>query len=182
MKNKEASEKPIEIFIALFVVLAVAMVLLQMFGGQITSKQEELKNLAEENKLKQITQDVDDFCKNECSQINSNLDTVTYCKTKYGKPVDFNNNQLFTDYNSDYSIFGICEDSIYCSVVYECRELTLNNCAKILCNYFEDEWGLSKIQATERLNEFIIPGQCKVDDNEKNNHWYYMIEDQLVCD
>ncbi|MEC8339150.1 MAG: hypothetical protein VXZ40_00870 [Nanoarchaeota archaeon] len=178
---KRASEKPIEIFIALFVVLAVAMVLLQMFGGQITSKQEELKNLADENKLKQARQDVEDFCKQSCANIDSQLDTVTYCKTKFNRAVDLNNNDLTTDYNSDYSIVGVCEDAIYCASVYECRELNMRTCAQILCNYFEDEWGYSQLEATNKLLEFIQPGECSINEDNKANHWYYIIEDELSC-
>ncbi len=178
---KRASEKPIEIFIALFVVLAVAMVLLQMFGGQITAKQEELKTLSDENKLKQARQDVEDFCKQQCANIDSNLDTVTYCKTKYNRELDLNNNDIYTDYNTDYSIVGICEDSIYCASVYECRELNMRTCAQILCDYFEDEWGFDETKATQRLLEFIQPGECSLNEDEKNNHWYYIVEDSLNC-
>jgi hypothetical protein len=179
---KKASEKPIEIFIALFVVLAVAMVLLQMFGGQITSKQEELKTLSDENELKQVRQDVEDFCKQKCAGIDSSLDTVTYCKTKFNRDVDFNNNDIYTDYNTDYSIFGTCEDAIYCSAVYQCKELTVKNCAQILCTYFEDDWGLNSEDATKKLFEFIQPGECSVNEEEKGNHWYYLSEESLSCD
>ncbi len=178
---KKGSEKPIEIFIALFVVLAVAMVLLQMFGGQITAKQEELKTLSDENKLKQARQDVEDYCKQQCANIDSNLDTVTYCKTKYNKELDLNNNDLYNDYNTDYSIVGVCEDSIYCAAVYECKELNMKTCSEILCNYFEDEWDLSESEASEKLLEFIEPGSCNVNEDEKKNHWYYLVEDSLNC-
>ncbi|MEM4268420.1 MAG: hypothetical protein QXK37_06355 [Candidatus Woesearchaeota archaeon] len=37
-KGKRGTDKPIEIFIALFVILAVAMVILKMFSSQIEQK------------------------------------------------------------------------------------------------------------------------------------------------
>jgi len=40
--NRRGTEKPIEIFVALFVILAVALVMLKLFQGQITEKQAQL--------------------------------------------------------------------------------------------------------------------------------------------
>ena len=77
--NKKGTEKPIEIFIALFVILAVAMVLLKMFGGQITSKQKELKEIADQNRLDQMRKDIKSFCNGKCADIDGTMDKVTYC-------------------------------------------------------------------------------------------------------
>ena len=41
MRNKKGTDKPIEIFVALFIILAVAMVILKMFSGQIQDKTKE---------------------------------------------------------------------------------------------------------------------------------------------
>lgn len=180
--NRKASEKPIEIFIALFVVLAVAMVLLKMFGGQITSKQKELKDLADQNKLDQLRKDIKSYCNAKCADIESEIDKVTYCKTKYLGEVDLNNNGITNEYNDDFSIVGTCEDTIYCAAVTDCQSLTMKNCAKILCNYFETNWDLDESEATNRLQSFITPGECSMTGDQKANHWYYMIEEQMTCD
>lgn len=180
-KNKKASEKPIEIFIALFVILAVAMVLLKMFGGQITSKQKELKDLADQNKLEQMRKDIKSYCQSKCAEIETTIDKVTYCKTKYLGEGDLNNNGITNEFNNEFSIVGVCEDSIYCAAVTDCKSLTMKNCGQILCNYFQEEWSLSANESTNRLKEFISPGSCSMSDEEKKNHWYYMIEEDLNC-
>ena len=41
MKNRKGTEKPIEIFVALFIILAVALVMLKLFQSQIAEKQKE---------------------------------------------------------------------------------------------------------------------------------------------
>lgn len=181
-KNKKGSEKPIEIFIALFVILAVAMVLLKMFGGQITSKQKELKDLADENKLEQMRKDIKSHCQSKCADIETTIDKVTYCKTQYSKEADLNNNGITNEFNQEFSIVGVCEDSIYCAAVTDCKSLTMKNCAKILCQYFQDEWSLSANESTQRLKEFIEPGSCTMTEDEKSRHWYYMIEEELNCE
>lgn len=181
INNKKGSEKPIEIFIALFVILAVAMVLLKMFGGQIISKQKELKDMADQSKIDQLKKSVKSYCSNKCNEIESQLDKVTYCKTRFVGDVDFNNNGIINEYNSEFSIFGVCEDTIYCPVVYECQSFNMKNCVEILCDYFKDEWGLNQTEATSRLDSFIKPGTCQMTDDQKLNHWYYMIEKEMTC-
>lgn len=181
IRNKRATEKPIEIFIALFVILAVAMVLLKMFGGQITQKQKELKQIADRNKLEQMKKDIKTFCSSKCADIDGTMDKVTYCKTKYIGETDMNDNGITDEYNDDFSIAGICEDTVYCAAVTDCKSLTMKNCIQIMCNYFRNEWGLDDAEATARLKGFIQPGLCEMTDEQKANHWYYMIESELDC-
>jgi hypothetical protein len=180
-ENKRGSEKPIEIFIALFVILAVAMVLLKMFGGQITSKQKELKDVADQNRVEQLRKDIKIFCNSRCADIDGKMDKVNYCKTKYLGNADVNDNDIPNDYNDDLSIVSLCEDSVYCAAVTDCRELTMKNCAQILCSYFKNEWQLDDTAATERLSSLIQPGTCIMTDEQKSNHWYYMLEDDFNC-
>jgi hypothetical protein len=181
LKNKKGTEKPIEIFIALFVILAVAMVLLKMFGGQIASKQKELKQMSDQNALEQMRRDIKTFCSSRCADIESNMDKLTYCKTKYNQETDLNNNGIPNDFNEEFSIVGVCEDAIYCAVVDECKGLTMSTCSQLLCSYFETEMDLSSSEASERLKKFIQPGTCSMTNDQKENHWYYMIEDDLSC-
>jgi hypothetical protein len=179
--GKKGTEKPIEIFIALFVILAVAMVLLKMFGGQIASKQKELKDMADQNKLEQMRKDIKSFCSTRCADIDTNMDKLTYCRTKYNQEADLNNNGIPNDFNDEFSIVGVCEDSIYCAAVSECKGLTMRNCAELLCSYLKNDLNLNEEDATDRLQSFIEPGQCKMTDDQKKVHWYYNIEDLLVC-
>jgi hypothetical protein len=181
--SKKGSEKPIEIFIALFVILAVAMVLLRMFGGQITEKQKELKALSDQNRLEQTRKDVKNFCDQKCADVSSTIDKITYCKTKYGSVADFNDNSITDEYNGEFSIVGICEDTIYCASIIDCKSLTIKTCAQIMCNYFKSEFGDGVSNATARLRGFLSPGSCyeSLTPEQKANHWFTLSEPFLSC-
>jgi hypothetical protein len=179
--GKKGTEKPIEIFIALFVILAVAMVLLKMFGGQIASKQKELKDMADQNKLEQLRKDIKAYCSTRCAEIDTKMDKLTYCRTKYNQESDLNNNGIPNDFNDEFSVVGLCEDSIYCASVTECKGLNMKTCAELLCSYLRNDLNLESEDATNRLKGFIEPGSCTMTDNEKKIHWYYSLEDMFTC-
>ena len=69
--NKKATEKPIEIFIALFIILAVAMVILKMFSGQIASKQQQLGELEQAQRVQQERQEATQFCNERCVDVSA---------------------------------------------------------------------------------------------------------------
>jgi uncharacterized protein HemX len=99
--NKKGSEKPIEIFIALFVILAVALVLLKMFQGQISDKTKELKDLEAERKLDEMTTKAKSQCDMLCSRGDSLNDRARFCMRQItsdfdGVGVDLNNNELLS--------------------------------------------------------------------------------------
>ena len=70
--GKKGTDKPIEIFIALFVILAVAMVILKMFSTQIAQKQNEMARQQEIERIKQAKNDLNIFCEQKCC-INDSL-------------------------------------------------------------------------------------------------------------
>ena len=184
--NKKGSEKPIEIFIALFVILAVALVLLKMFQGQISDKTKELKDLEAERKLDEMTTKAKEKCDMLCSRGSSLTDRARFCMRQVtsdidGIGVDFNNNELLDDAVTNLLPGQVaCEDAIYCPHVTQCGPIrTMKDCIPILCNSFVKS-GFDAEQATTRLKELIEPGTCSAG-ADAQYHWYTILEEGLHC-
>jgi len=133
-KNKKGNEKTIEIFVSLFLILAVAMILLKMFSGQVADKTNELNQVSETQASLQL-------CADACSKAKSNNcrteDLIGFCKAKY--ELDLDKDSMIGEYNK--GAFKICEDSIYCPLEVNCicnRELTMAECLKITKKYYKD--------------------------------------------
>ncbi|NJL43769.1 MAG: hypothetical protein HC945_00370 [Nitrosarchaeum sp.] len=71
-KNRKGTDKPIEIFIALFIILAIAMLMLRMFSDQLKDKTNELKMQEQKAKLEQAKNDAENECKDVCTGAVSN--------------------------------------------------------------------------------------------------------------
>ena len=104
-RGKLGTDKPIEIFIALFVILAVAMVLLKMFSSQIEQKKTEMEEQAQAERAKQAVADLDTYCDSQCSKAHRSLkDKVSYCTSYYrGRNRYYFNN--YSNYNCYCHIF-----------------------------------------------------------------------------
>jgi hypothetical protein len=186
-RNKRGTDKPIEIFIALFVILAVAMVILKMFSSQIEEKRKEMETQQQEERSRLAQADLDTFCATQCSNAYKSLkDKVTYCTSYYHGEIDINKNSM-PDYTMMIdNIQGYCEDRIYCAAYKPCGSLDLRTCKKIVCDFMSTNMGISDdVSKASRLvgynadkdlyNGWIAPGDCwaKLTDDEKKNHWFY---------
>lgn len=182
--QKRGTEKPIEIFIALFIILAVAMVILKMFSGQVSGKTKELEILEKEQKLKESVdrakQNCDEICTDALQSDCSSQTLAQFCITYVQKGLDLDGNGVSADYDDLFlGGLGICEDRVYCPHLTTCkcnRELTMANCAEILCGYWESQ-GLSTENSTEILLNKIQLGECSV----KEPNWYSVFSTQLNC-
>lgn len=189
LRNKKGTEKPIEIFIALFVILAVAMVLLKMFSGQISSKTKELKEMEQRNKLKETMANAKDFCDTKCTTAMENncglKDKAQFCISNIEAGLDINGNGMINDYDETFlGGVGICEDKVYCPQISDCScgvKLTMKNCINILCSYWSSEAGLSVTESNLRLEKYFDPGTCTITEADKKIHWYYANKDIMKC-
>lgn len=188
-KNKRGTEKPIEIFIALFVILAVAMVLLKMFSGQISSKTKELKEMEQRNKMKEDLANAKDFCDTRCTNSMENncalKDKAQFCISHLEGGLDLNGNGILDDYDSTFlGGIGVCEDKIYCPQITNCNcgvKLTMKNCINILCTYWTSEQGLDETDANTLLERYYSPGSCAVSGDDQSFHWYYANKESMKC-
>jgi hypothetical protein len=193
-RGKLATDKPIEIFIALFVILAVAMVILKMFSSQIEQKKTEMEQQQQEQRAFQAMADLDTYCDSQCSKAFRSLkDKVAYCTSYYREEIDINKNSM-PDYTMALdNIQGFCEDRIYCAAYRTCGSLDMQNCKKVVCQYLEDTLGLeSDYDMADRLVGYdggtytglFQPGECwyRISDEEKKYHWFnnfLSVEDPL---
>jgi len=184
-KGKLGTDKPIEIFIALFVILAVAMVILKMFSSQIEQKKTEMEEQAQSERARQAMADLDIYCDSQCSKAHRSLkDKVAYCSSYFRGEIDINKNSM-PDYTLALdNIQGYCEDRIYCAAYRPCGSLDMINCKKLTCDYLERNMGIvgDEDQANRlvgykegRYTGLIQPGDCwdRISSEEKKMHWFY---------
>ena len=187
LRNKKGTEKPIEIFIALFIILAVSMVMLKMFNSQITKKSEEMQSenqkfqreqLLEESKLK-----CDQLCTDASKEGCSAQSIAAFCTRRVGeKREDVPN--LAVDLNGDSEIgvdrslmagIGVCEDAIYCPLVTSCtcgKKLTPEYCAQAVCEYWESRGMDADMLLNERYENPTTACQRDTDYN-KSSMWFH---------
>lgn len=166
--NKKATEKPIEIFVALFIILAVSMVLLKLFNQQISEKSIELKKIQQQAELKQAKGDARLDCNEECStatQDGCSLRAQARFCLKQARALDLNGDGVTTGHNTDLlATIGICENRINCAQYVECKcgvPLTMIECKKVLCNYWE-QLGLTDPQRDTQILKAYEVGTCVI--------------------
>ena len=152
--NRKGTEKPIEIFVALFIILAVALVMLKLFQNQIAEQGKKIADVQQEQKAKELRNKVDQSCKDRCVEASNNgcsyASLASLCM--YGSHRALGTNE-FIDLNNDQNIgyddtllagVGVCEDRIYCfHTLNSCcgREISATSCKEILKQY----WVQSKL-------------------------------------
>ncbi len=178
MRNRKGFEKPIEIFVALFIILAVALVLLKLFQNQISEKQKELADVQQEQEAKERMDKFILACAEKCTQASNNqcssASLASLCATSLSSVlgpdsyIDLNNNQI-KDYDTTYLAgIGVCEDRMYCFHVMDncCNtEISATNCKTILTKYWTDNGLVATLPAV------VPPGTC----TSNGNRW-----DELV--
>lgn len=145
---KKGSEKPIEIFVALFVILAVAMVLLRMFSGQIADKGAQLEDFAER-------QNAEALCTEVCSNAKTNgcrtEDLIRFCTKNFRLDLD-QNSELGE--NNEFPT-ALCEDKIYCPLVSSCScgtKLSMSACIELTKKFYEESENINSNQIQDLLD------------------------------
>jgi hypothetical protein len=184
--DKRGTDKPIEIFVALFIILAVAMVILQMFSGQISAKTKELKSIEQSTTLKREFGDAKQFCQEKCTYALENdcndMMRAQFCITYIENGLDMNGDGIVKDEYNQALLggLGVCEDRVYCPQLTDCtckQQLTMSRCLGLLCEY----WTVQKLSPTQRdqaLNSYMAPGSCKPEVTGHELHWFNLVDAQ----
>ena len=171
--GKKGTEKPIEIFVALFVILAVALVMLKLFQNQITQKQTELQTFQQEQKAQELKEKATLYCQDKCNQASNDgcsLRTLASLCISYGSDaitgtdyLDLNNNGRLDRDTTQLPGIGICEDAVPChALISTCcgRQLNGATCDTILREY----WGGQALPVGETVDTMIaanvFEGDC----------------------
>lgn len=158
LMNQRGMEMAIQIFIVLFVLLAVSMLVLQLVSTQFTQNETQLKDVqkkaAFDQKLKTNMVTCDSLCTGTEAQL------VSYCMTTF----DFREGTIPLQDDKKYLPgIGVCDDRVYCNQITTCgsgtSELTMEKCKAILCAYWKNQFN-DATKATQLLKTYIRPGGC----------------------
>jgi hypothetical protein len=192
--DKRGTEKPIEIFVALFIILAVAMLLLKMMRDQTRSSQDELEKQKRKEAMEAYKTDAQNRCDDLCNDAKQNgcnvKDVARFCLEKYkgelsSVPIqgfDINgNNEIDAAAIDDVGVL-ICEDNVYCSqeTTPKCPckgGLDMKTCIKVLCDHFTE---LDPATAPAQVQSRIDFGECDVD-AAATNKWIDYVTVELGC-
>jgi len=179
--KKKGTEKPIEIFVALFIILAVSMLMLKMFKSQIDDKQREMEEIQLQSDIEQMLKDAKSTCEGLCSEVTqsqcSSKDMAAFCVRKL--QLDLNGDRSTTDYNSEQlGGIAVCEDAVYCPQITQCScgvQLNMVNCKNVLCKYWRDDQKISLVNSNELLLDTYQPGTCDTDPTYKAKRMWHNI-------
>jgi hypothetical protein len=191
-RNKKGTDKPIEIFIALFVILVVAMVILKMFQSQISEKSAQLAEETQKEKINSLKKDLDQFCQMKCNEAGSSRRSqvqycISYFETDPNDDLDGDGQLASTgDYIDEITdgLIGFCEDRIYCPAYNDdCGNLNPERCKEIVCEWMAEQNALSTDEElTQKVfgtitnfeDEYLTPGKCYdgLTKNQLEKHWF----------
>ncbi len=173
--NSKGMEMAIQIFIVLFVLLAVSMLVLQLVSQQFTSNQDQLVQQQREQAYQQQKKELQTTCSAFLSS-GKPMDQAAYCMKKFSLAGD---GSLVSSYiQDDFGLMGFCDDAIYCFIIDQ--KIKPNDCVPIICNYLKS-LGVTKENATKTLQDGLVPGSC--DYENEVMHWYNLgfSEEGLNC-
>jgi type II secretory pathway pseudopilin PulG len=170
--NRKGTEKPIEIFVALFIILAVALVMLKLFQSQIADQTKKISDVQQEQRAKEMLQNARQACSDKCVEASNNqcnraalASLCMYSSDKVVPPPDF------IDLNKDQKLdldttllagIGVCEDRIYCfHLLSSCcaREISASSCKSILTEYWQSKQ-FTPAQVSSMLTANVNAGTC----------------------
>ncbi len=177
MRARRGTEKPIEIFVALFIILAVALVMIKLFEGQIAHRQDELALTQQEQQAQGLREKVELSCEQKCTDAGNNgcslASLASLCVygsrdiLGNGQFVDLNNDRL-DDYDTTLLAgVGVCEDRLYCfQMMSSCctKEISARSCRSILRDYWTSTGVISSDDELQgRLAQLVPAGECSDD-------------------
>ena len=173
--NKKGTEKPIEIFVALFIILAVAMLMLRVFTNQLTDQEQELANLARESEVQQLRQSAIQHCNQRCTEAATDrcsLRSMARLCLSYGSDAIKDPNWLDLNFDGELGVdttllvgVAVCEDEVPChALISTCcgKSLSPNDCKTILHNYWDSQ-GFTNDQKEDLFASQVRKGTCSVD-------------------
>lgn len=195
--NRRGTEKPIEIFVALFVILAVALVMLKLFQGQITEKQAQLSQFQQEQKAKELKDSVVLKCKSLCTDASNNgcsqqslaalcmggaeevlmAEGITY--------LDLDQNNVMNFNAKSFGGVGVCEDRVYCfnGFVDQCcnQKITPAGCFAILRSFWTTQMNYDAATQNGLICSYLNRGTCTPTAAEANTAWWKTVLNYPTC-
>ncbi len=177
--NKKGVEMALQIFIVLFVLLAVSMLVLQLVSEQFSKRSQDLEETqrkqAYETKVNEARSDCRNLCIGKSTENNAQFCLKYYDLTPTGA----------APYDENYLMpgFSVCTDRIYCpQLITDCfvgdKPLTMADCKTIVCNYWKTTGVTAGAILNSKLQQFIKPGTCPCAGGGTaivNDHWFKVV-------
>jgi hypothetical protein len=167
--NRKGTEKPIEIFVALFVILAIGLFMLKFFQYQLVEQENQLAGVALQFESRELTHKVQLACEQKCVDASNNgcsiASLASLCMTGshnvlgQGQYLDLDNDGTLGEDVTLLAGIGVCEDHVYCfHLLNSCcsQRISPETCKTILTSYWQSK-GLS---ADQLLRSTVPAGTC----------------------
>lgn len=189
----KAQVKAVEIVLGMFILLVVAVVLIQMFRSFMGQQASQLQDTMLEEKIRASKDRALESCNSQCSQASgascSDLEVANFCLKKVG--IDYNGNGR-ADSREYGEIVGVytCEDPVYCFQLTSCDRCGIpsgaegaRKCKEKLCAYW-DSLGMDAVTLNQMASSQITPGECVYNSeivNKTNTHWFVLAYGNLTA-
>lgn len=168
MINQKGMEMAIQIFIVLFVLLAVSMLVLNLVSEQFQTQSTEIDRFTRtqevENRINQFIVQCNNYCTSTQATQRAN-----YCMSSISLSDD-----LFSSFDDTrLAGIGLCTDRIYCPMVTDCQNLTMESCKNVLCTHWGNQ-GIDAETTNTLLKRHFNPGACyaNLDAEQRSLHWF----------
>ena len=184
--SRKGTEKPIEIFVALFIILAVGLVMLRLFQNQLQQQQSDLADVEQEQRIKELREDARLHCSQKCTEASnrrcSTASLASLCMA-YGTDavpdgwIDLNMNQMSDMDTTTFAGIGVCESAVPCSLLLdECcnRRINPGTCLDIMIEHWKS-LGFNSQQRNDTIKHSMLTGKstsCDPEDDDVTLFWY----------
>jgi len=180
----------IQIFVVLFVLLAVAMLVLRLVSEQTQSQIKVINEEAKKAEMSKIKAECDQACVNCDSpqaQVGFCLKLIQSSLFEAKGAMDFDGDGFANAYVEEQvgqytgGLYGLCEDQIYCSQISPCkcgnRTLDMRNCFNVICDYWEKQGA----DIPMLMQKFFPAPTCDMSDEELQRHWIVNYQQLMSC-
>ncbi len=184
--NRKGMSMAIEIFIVLFVLLAVAMLVLRLVTEQSEQQIKIINEELRQQQLKKIKADCQSACK-----CDSMWEKVGYCLTPIKKgqadegTMDFSGDGFTKSYAEPpetAGLYGLCEDKVHCSQLTTCKcgdqVLDMKNCFTLICTL----WTSQGADVPTLMQKFFPAPTCQMDEAQAQSHWSFVYSQDMACE
>lgn len=181
-----AQVKAIEIILGMFILLVVAVALLQVFRQFMTQQSGQLEQTIIQERVessrKMAMQKCNSMCNEAITDSCSEAKVAEYCLHEVGIDYNGNGETRSDEYGSTAGIYS-CEEPVYCFQISNCDQCGIQQgaegarkCREKLCSFLSSQ-GLSGDTLNNMAKTSIEPGDCISSPelvNKTELHWFYL--------
>lgn len=182
----KAQIKAIEIILGMFILLVVAVALLQVFRQFMTQQSGQLEQTIIQERVESSRQIAMQKCNSLCNEAVtescSEAKVAEYCLQVVGIDYNGNGETRSNEFGSTAGIYS-CEEPVYCFQTSSCEQCGIQQgaagarkCKEKLCSYWRAQ-GLSGETLNNMAKNSLKPGDCISSSelvNKTDMHWFML--------